>query len=299
VIPARWRDEFGNQLDQEPWPGLEDAVRKIPVWGNGKIILHAYRNDWNKLLREWLPDVIYVNHEPYALAAAQVVWANRATLRRPIGFYSCQNLNKRYPFPFSAIERMVYSESAFAFPITEAVADVLRAKGFRGDCVVAPLALDPGRYHPGLRAESPPMLVDGTGPRIGFVGRLVESKGLRTLASALAQIRELPWQMVLVGTGEFEGAFRSLLTETGLIDRVQFAGYVRHQETPNWLAAFDVLVLPSETQPNWTEQFGRVIPEALACGVPAIGSGLRGDSQPHSDERWWHRVSRAERQGIE
>jgi glycosyltransferase involved in cell wall biosynthesis len=34
----------------------------------------------------------------------------------------------------------------------------------------------------------------------------------------------------------------------------------------------DVLILPSETQPGWKEQFGRVIPEALACGTAVVGS---------------------------
>ena len=33
-----------------------------------------------------------------------------------------------------------------------------------------------------------------------------------------------------------------------------------------------MLVLPSETQANWEEQFGRVIPEAMACGAAVIGS---------------------------
>jgi glycosyltransferase involved in cell wall biosynthesis len=34
----------------------------------------------------------------------------------------------------------------------------------------------------------------------------------------------------------------------------------------------DVLVLPSRTMPTWKEQFGRVLIEAMACGVPVIGS---------------------------
>jgi glycosyltransferase involved in cell wall biosynthesis len=38
------------------------------------------------------------------------------------------------------------------------------------------------------------------------------------------------------------------------------------------LSAFDLLVLPSETQPNWKEQFGRVVIEAMACGTPVVGS---------------------------
>ena len=33
-----------------------------------------------------------------------------------------------------------------------------------------------------------------------------------------------------------------------------------------------MLVVPSETQPNWKEQFGRVITEAMASGTPVVGS---------------------------
>jgi glycosyltransferase involved in cell wall biosynthesis len=272
VVPAAWRDEFGNRMNDAPWPGLEDSVRKVPVWANGRIILHGYRLNWIRFLREVQPDVIYINHEPYAVATAQVVAANRVTLGRPIGFYSCQNLHKRYPFPFSAMESMVYQQSRFAFPITEAVSNVLLEKGFQGERLVAPLALDPKQYYPGLRKAPPEGLSDFGGARIGFVGRLVESKGLRTLAAALSVIRDIPWQLVLVGTGDFAEELRQLLEIAGVMDRVQFAGYVPHSETPRWLASLDVLVLPSESQPNWTEQFGRVIPEALACGAPVIGS---------------------------
>ena len=39
-----------------------------------------------------------------------------------------------------------------------------------------------------------------------------------------------------------------------------------------WYAQFDVLVLPSHTTATWKEQFGRVIIEALWCGVPVVGS---------------------------
>ena len=56
------------------------------------------------------------------------------------------------------------------------------------------------------------------------------------------------------------------------MDRVTFLGFVPHVETPRYLSAFDVLVVPSETQPNWKEQFGRVITEAMASGTPVVGS---------------------------
>jgi glycosyltransferase involved in cell wall biosynthesis len=47
---------------------------------------------------------------------------------------------------------------------------------------------------------------------------------------------------------------------------------VPHPEAPRYLSAFDALVLPSETQPNWKEQFGRVVVEALASETPVVGT---------------------------
>ncbi len=271
AVPAKWKDEFGNEIDQQRFDGLEDAVQ-IPVWLNGNIILHMYRTNWRRLLKEHRPDLVYVNHEPYSIAAAQVCWANMHSINAPFGMYSCQNIAKKYPPPFSWTEKMVYRNSQFAFPITEDVADVLRAKGFCGRSTVCALPLDPEKYHPRLRSNPPTGFEQSNETVFGFVGRLTESKGLRTLALALGKLRDLSWRLMVIGTGEFQKDFEALLVSAGVRDRVRFAGYVPHAETPRWLAAMDVLVLPSETQPNWKEQFGRVIPEALACGAAVVGS---------------------------
>ncbi len=47
---------------------------------------------------------------------------------------------------------------------------------------------------------------------------------------------------------------------------------VRNEELPHHLAKMDVLVLPSRTTPEWVEQFGHIFLEAMAMGVPVIGS---------------------------
>ena len=46
----------------------------------------------------------------------------------------------------------------------------------------------------------------------------------------------------------------------------------KHSEVPRYLGCMDLLVAPSQTMKNWREQFGRMIIEAFACGVPVIGS---------------------------
>jgi glycosyltransferase involved in cell wall biosynthesis len=273
IIPDQWKDEFGNVLEGGVWPGLQATIERVPVWKNGHIVLHVYKRNWTRYLRKNAFDAIYVHNEPYAMAAAQISWANARTLRVPFGFYSAQNILKQYPPPFSWLEKMVYRQSAFAFPITEAVEEVLRTKKFRGRSEVCALPLDPKIYRSRGPEEDRKLI-----PRaddevvIGYVGRIVEPKGLRTLAAALPSLRDLRWKLVIIGKGEFEETFRQLLKDGGVIDRVEFLGFVPHVETPRYLSAFDILVVPSETQPNWKEQFGRVITEAMASGTPVIGS---------------------------
>ena len=138
---------------------------------------------------------------------------------------------------------------------------------------MCPLPLDPKIYRPRGGDEDRQLIPREEGEIIiGYVGRIVEPKGLRTLAAALPKLRDLRWKLVVIGKGDFEETFRQLLQEGGVIDRVTFLGFVPHVETPRYLSAFDILVVPSETQPNWKEQFGRVITEAMASGTPVVGS---------------------------
>jgi glycosyltransferase involved in cell wall biosynthesis len=78
--------------------------------------------------------------------------------------------------------------------------------------------------------------------------------------------------LVVIGTGPYESRFDELVSTHGLTDRVTRLGYVAHDVTPRYLGALDILVLPSETRPNWKEQFGRVLIEAMACGTCVLGS---------------------------
>jgi len=204
------------------------------------------------------------------VATGQVCLANaRSGSPAAFGFYSAQNLMKRYPPPFSWIEHLVHRASSFAFPVSDSVAEILRLKNTRAALTVCPLPFDPTLYFP--RKKNPALGQVG-GPAIGYVGRLVEPKGLRTLAAALGELRDLPWTFHAIGTGDFQDEFAGLLAAQGLSGRAIFHGYIPHHETPEFLSSFDLLVVPSETQPGWKEQFGRVIIEALACGTAVVGS---------------------------
>ena len=274
AAPARWRDEYGVIEGLERWPSFRGALRSIPVWLPGHIPLHLYRARLTSLFREVNPDVVYVHHEPYAVATAQAYLANAHSLGRPIGFYSAQNIVKRYLPPFRWTEQMVYESSSFAFPVSHSVEETLRAKGYRAEATVLPLAVNPELYAPQPDRSA---LRDQWCRRsdevvLGYVGRLAEEKGIKTMFKALNQLGDVPWRQVMVGVGEDEAEYRALADTLGIAERIEWCGYVAHTEVSRYLSAFDVLVLPSETQANWKEQFGRVLIEAMACGTPVVGS---------------------------
>lgn len=275
VVPATWNSEYQKDLPAARWKDFSGALHTLPTWKSGNIPLHIYRSFFVDLLRRSRPDAIYMHHEPYGLASAQVYLANALTGRRPIGFYAAQNILKQYPPPFRWLESYVMRSSQFCFPVSQGALEVLRTKGYTARAEVLPLAVDANVYRPQpewAAAQRRALGLSDDTFVIGYLGRLVEEKGLRNLLQAASQLPNPRWSCVLVGTGPFEAELRQLAATLGIADRVHFIGYVPHEQAPGWLTLFDVLVLASETRANWKEQFGRVIVEANACGTPVIGT---------------------------
>lgn len=79
-------------------------------------------------------------------------------------------------------------------------------------------------------------------------------------------------RLVLIGTGSDEDRFRRLASELGIDALVEWRGAVPHIRVPDEMSQIDVLVLPSRRIPFWKEQFGHVLIEAMAMGIPVVGS---------------------------
>jgi glycosyltransferase involved in cell wall biosynthesis len=79
-------------------------------------------------------------------------------------------------------------------------------------------------------------------------------------------------RLLLVGRGQLETRLRKRAAAPDLQGRVEFAGWVPSEAMPGLYRRMDVLVLPSRTTPNWKEQFGRVLIDAMASGVAVVGS---------------------------
>jgi len=274
VTPAQWQNDYNNQLLPQRWARYCGQLLSIPVWKSGNIPLHIYQSVFIPLLKHLKPDAIYVHHEAHAVATTQVYLANSLSIRRPIGFYSAQNILKSYPAPFRQMEQIVFQRSSFAFPVSQSVAQILQQKQYTGKMTVLPLGVDLNIYYPRSEAQEIAVSLKKTDSEvlIGYLGRITEEKGLKTLLHALKTIEDIPWRLIVVGSGAYETEFNTIAETLGLTHRITQLGYIPHVEAPKYLSAFDLLVLPSETRPSWKEQFGRVVIEALACGTPVIGS---------------------------
>ena len=129
---------------------------------------------------------------------------------------------------------------------------------------------------------------EGETPVLLYVGRFTEVKRLPLLIEAYEAARpgfSRRAPLVIVGgfPGEWEGEHPlEAIERTGARD-VFLAGWHGHDELPAFLAASDVVVLPSVR-----EQFGQVLVEGMACGLPVIAVDAWGpaDIVDHGETGW-------------
>jgi glycosyltransferase involved in cell wall biosynthesis len=103
------------------------------------------------------------------------------------------------------------------------------------------------------------------------VGAVVPRKGYDVLVAALAKLKHLSWQLVIAGdSGRSPETFRRLqadITDLGLTARIVLLGAVASEQLASLYAAADLFVLPSRF-----EGYGMVYTEAIAHGVPVVGT---------------------------
>ena len=259
VVPPTW----GAQHFEPAYVrGYRVIVR--PIRFNGNFHLFHFRG-LGGALRELRPDIVHVDEEPYNLATILAVRQALAVGARPI-FFTWQNLVRRYPPPFRWFERYVYTRARHAIAGSADAGRVLRRKGYRGPLAVIPqVGVDADLFAPPRSRPPNPCFT------IGYAGRLVEEKGLFVLLDALVGL-DGDWQLRLVGDGPLRAPLLARARALRLAERVSLETSVPSTEMPATLQRFDALVLPSLTRRNWKEQFGRILVEAMACGVPVAGS---------------------------
>jgi glycosyltransferase involved in cell wall biosynthesis len=128
----------------------------------------------------------------------------------------------------------------------------------------------------------------GLGPVLLYVGRYTEVKRIPLLIRAYARAKprfQMRAPLVLLGgyPGEWEGEHPLEVVEALGVEDVFLAGWRGHGDLPRGLNASDVVVLPSVR-----EQFGQVLVEGMACGLPVIAKDAYGPAEivDHGETGW-------------
>ncbi len=170
--------------------------------------------------------------------------------------------------------------SASGFHATsEQEASEIRRLGFRQPICVVPNAVS-------CPVEIPRRSQGQQGKRMLFLSRIHPKKGIAELLEAFRRANLPPeWQLQIVGSGEpqHESMVRLLIDDFQLKGRVRFDGPANDNDKWQFYADADVFVLPS-----FSENFGIVIAEALAAGLPVITTtGTPWESIKEQRMGWW------------
>jgi glycosyltransferase involved in cell wall biosynthesis len=267
VVPSRWRHSYSSSpVAPRALDGFEGALRPVAVAFAGQPQRHLYLARCRALCERTRPDVAFLEAEPYALAAIQ--WS-RACVRAgvPFGVQCYENIDRPLPSPVRRLRSRLLRDAAFVAARSDTAGRLAREWGARGEVGLAPPAVP--RWESVREAGGREAAEAGRRPfTIGYAGRLVESKGLMDLLGAVRKLKA-PVELLLVGDGDLRPQLEGQPIPGA---RVRVVDGVAHDEMAAQYARFDVLALPSRTTATWKEQFGRVVVEALWCGVPVVGS---------------------------
>src|SRR2546423_4633252 len=265
VTAERWREAEVDveALDDDLFPVVKARTRF-----SKHIQLFAY--DVRPLiaaLRGHRPHLIDLNHEPYSIACAEILTLCRwFAPQAMVILQPCQNILHRYPPPFNWLEWRALRRAVAAHVCSETVREVLCIKGFKKPVAIVPFGVDVSAFTPRPPSDQSKPLT------IGYVGRMLPGKGVNILGDALSQLKTENWKLLVVGDGSEREPFERALAEHGLLDRAEFTGAISYSAVPPLFQKIDILAVPTETTKRIREQFGRVIVEAMASGVPVIGS---------------------------
>jgi len=285
-LPTPYNDELFRAIDAQRVVDLivhyERSVDSDWPWkselGSGythRFYRRALRVDWKVLrhaFRATPPFFVVAGwHEPTVVLLLIAL----GLLRRPFAIWTdAPDLGRHRPFWRDQMRgmflRWVFGRSFRVMGTGQLALQNLRAMGCPEDRLVdLPCVIDAHAFPHAVR--SAPAL--GTPLVFLSIGRLVEHKGygLAMRALATAKQRGLSFRYRLAGVGPDEPALRKLAAELGIAEHVEFAGWLEPQEIREFLLGGHFFLHPARFEP-----FGVTVIEAMASGLPVIGSNQTG-----------------------
>ena len=274
-----------NRLADQPSPTSYRLVG-LPAVGQPDTTTRYALRGLGRALRQARPELVLVETEPWAFLRWQAWWyARRLGKGVRFGEFSWENVRRTglKGALLAAVYRVAAATADFVIGGNEDAGGFFAGAGFpRERLLVAPqLGVDERAFRPAdadLKARRRAELgFPAEAFLVGFSGRLLELKGVPDLIAAVERVRARPGgevvHLALLGPGDVEPFLPHGAARPEWL-------YVRpacaHAEMERFMQTLDVFALPSREWNRdglrWREQFGHVLIEAMACGVPALGS---------------------------
>jgi glycosyltransferase involved in cell wall biosynthesis len=270
------REKYGLNITLVTPPFWPEAGTDVKAYQSGKIgyqsaktvmikskLLHFYLNA-AEIVRKVNPDIIHVEEEPFAPSCWQFVSAAKKAGKKVL-FFTWENIERKHNPVYTYFDNYCMKNADAAIAGNADGKAILDKKGFRGPREVIP------QY--GVNLED---FIDKKPQpskneyNLAYIGRLTPEKGIETITSALRGTKGL--KLHLAGGGPSAELLHKEAHEAGIADKAEFYAHIDREKIPEFLSKMDILILPSLTTPQWKEQFGRVLIEAMAAKVPVIGS---------------------------
>jgi glycosyltransferase involved in cell wall biosynthesis len=176
--------------------------------------------------------------------------------------------------PLAPITRWVVDRVAVVVAASSGVIELVSqvAPKLKEKAVVIPHGANDKLFYPRDRAVARAELgIEHNGSIILGVGRLVPKKGFRHLIAAMASLSETGAHLHLVGDGPERSALEDAVTHD-LRPRLHFQGRQSREKVAQWIAASDVVVIPSVPDKGDIDSGPVVLMEAMASGRPVVSS---------------------------